>query len=151
MTHDNAPAHRGSGGGDGYEARVHEDVMPLDSPPCREFPLEFSTNVPSGTTLDSPVTTSREAPYDGFVTELMVGFPPGAGGAVGLQFRNAAGEVFFPYNEEDHYVAQDDIQHPYSVCFPVRDGETLVAEFVNTDTSEDHFVNVIPTVRKAPE
>lgn len=136
---------------DGHEARAHEEVPRSSAPPCLEFPIEFSTNVPADTGLGDPLEIRREMPFDGHVTELMVGFPAGAGGAVGVQFRRVSGSTLFPYNTEDQYIAQDDIQHPYSMCASVREEETMVAQYVNTDVDNDHFINVIASVREAHE
>lgn len=143
MTDGREYAHREASG---HGERTRTD---MGTPPCRAFPFEFSKDVSAGTTRDSFETREREVPYDGWIIELVVGWPAGADNGVGVQFRRKSGEVFFPRNKEDAYIAQDDFQHPYNVCAPVREGEVLVAQYINTDTSNSHFVNVVPTIQEA--
>lgn len=115
----------------------------VDTGMPNKYPWEFSTDVSANTTTDSPATTTRPVPFDSRIESLIVGWPDGANGLVGVQFRTESGERFFPRNAEDEYIAANDFTHPFDLRTSVDADETLTAEFINNDPNNDHFVNVI--------
>lgn len=135
---------------EGYGEHTHRDDPSANADrPYSAFPFEFSKDVPADTTRDSTETVVREVPFDGYLVEVAAAWQSGSNNQAGLQFRRRNGEVFLPRNEEDHYVAfpGGGGVHPFAVVSPVREGEELVAEYINTDTSNSHFVNCVATIR----
>jgi len=124
---------------------VSPDVEPTFSD---SYPFEFSTDVPADTENVDPATTSIDVPFDARVVELVVGWPAGAQGQVGVQFRSESGERFFPRDKQNEYVATDDFTHAFSLEADVSGGDTLVAQFINKDTTNPHFINVVATLKE---
>lgn len=150
MTHNQAPDHRG-GGGD-FGASTHRDLVDIaESPPLSSFPFELSNDVASDTGRGNPETKSMEVPYDGFITGVVLAWQDGSNNSTGIQFRRRSGEVFLPRNDDEAYIAfpGGGGAHPFTVTAPVREGEHLVAEYINTDTTNNHFVNCVPIIREA--
>lgn len=108
------------------------------------FPWEFSTDVPSDTPVDSPVTTERSIPDGARLTSLTVGWPSGADNTAGVQFGPADPEdvKYFPRNTQDDYIAANDFTDTWPLRVNPQD-DVLVAQFVNGDTTNNHFINVI--------
>ena len=115
----------------------------------QEFPIEMSHSVPADTGHDAPNRVER-TPHQTRHVEIMgvvIGWPAGAQNAVGVQIRAGGGEKLLPRNNEDQYIAADDFNHPFRVRFVLDPDEDLVAETVNFDATNAHFVNIIPEIR----
>lgn len=110
--------------------------------------VEMSNNVPAGTTVESPNVIRREMPFDGRIVSIIVGWPNGANNLVGVQIRRSNGDVLFPANREDDFIAAND----FTAVLPLRKDigidEELQAVFANNDGTNDHFVNVILNVEE---
>lgn len=111
-------------------------------------PLEASKLVPANTTEDNPEDVERVMPFDGKITDLIVGWPDGADNLVGVQFRKGQGDILFPYNQEDDYIAANNFTHPFPLNVRAKQGDKFHAIYVNLDTAQSHFVNVIPVAER---
>lgn len=112
------------------------------------YPFEFSTDVPAATYEDNPLTVERDAPYDGRVTSVVIGWSDGCDNLVGVSFGTETGENFVPRNKEDQVIAANDFTHPFNVKVDVTEDDTLMATFVNNDSANSHFVNVFVTIEE---
>lgn len=104
---------------------------------------EYSKNIPANTSLgDSPVT--RTAPFDGKITSIVIGWPDGTANAVGVQLkREDEGTTLFPNNPQSDVVAANDFTTTFNAGFRVNQGERIIADFINNDSGNSHFVNVV--------
>lgn len=118
-----------------------------------EFPVEMSHSVPADTPITDPNLVERTPDEDGFarVTAISVGWQDGAGNAVGIQVRTANGLKLLPRNPEDQYLAFNDFSETFPLRYTLSPGETLVAQTVNLDNQNSHFVNIVPHVREVRE
>lgn len=105
--------------------------------------IEMSTNVPADTDTDDPESTKRQVPDNVRTVNLIVGWPSGANNRVGVRLIDEDENVLFPANPEDDYVAASDFTYPFTLRRDVSQGTTVIAQFINTDTNNDHFINVI--------
>lgn len=114
----------------------------------RSFPLEFSATITSNTPSEDPEIINRDVPFDGVITDVVIGWPAGADNLVGAQLGLESGERFVPRNKEDEYIAADDFTHSFSVREEVSEDDTIQAQYVNSDDTFDHFMNMFVTVRE---
>lgn len=116
------------------------------------FQFEFSVTVPADTTEGDEFTVEREVPYDGRITTLVIGWPDGANHYAGVQLLNQdTDNKLFPRDDESEFVGANDFTHPFDLRVDVDQGEVLVAHYVNRDTTNDHFLNVLVTIEERPE
>lgn len=104
---------------------------------------EYSRNIPSNSSLgDVPVT--RTAPFSGKITSIVVGWPDGTANAVGVQLRREdSGGTLFPNNPGSDVIAANDFTTDFDAGFSVGQGERIIADFINNDPNNSHFVNMI--------
>lgn len=92
-----------------------------------------------------------EIPYDGKITEIILGWSQGANQAVGVQFRSAEGERYIPRNDDNDvaFIGMDNhVLPPIPLNVDVSEGDEFIAEFRNNDPDNSHFVNVEAYVRE---
>lgn len=128
-------------------------IRDIAAVPGKTVTIEFSTDVPASTGIDSPVTTRRAVPFDGEVIRIIAGWPDGAANlaGIGLKHRSVDDELLdelFPFNEEDSFIAANDFTSSFNAGFDVESGQVLVGEFINNDTANNHFLNLMVTIRE---
>ena len=132
---------------DGTEFELN---LPEDSE-ASEFPFDFSTLVPEfpDAPPDDPLVEVFEAPKDGTLTEILVGYPSGTQQAVGVRVEGPDGEALVPRGPSGtQFIAFNDEVLRFRVNVPLEKNETITIKFANNDDVEDHFVNVVLLVRE---
>jgi len=115
-----------------------------------EFPIEMSHSVPPNT-LDTDPNVVRRTPdkqNEVRVTSISLGWPDGTNNAVGIQVRTGNGQKLLPRNPEDQFIAFNKFTETFDLRYKLEPGEDLEAVTVNFDTSNDHFVNIVPQVEE---
>jgi hypothetical protein len=125
------------------------------APEPREYPWNFEVEVPADTSILDPVSVDFEPDYDAIITGIEIGYPDGIQQSVGIQIGTAGGEVWVPRGgtrklagedpEESEFVQQDLSIEPN---IKIDADNPIVAEFVNTDPSENHLVEIDLTLRE---
>lgn len=110
--------------------------------------VEMSRDVPANTPLDSPDVVKREMPFDGRIVSIVVGWSNGSNNLVGVQIRRGNGDVIFPANREDDYVAANDFTAVLPLRKEISIDEELQAVYVNNDLTNSHFINLILNVEE---
>lgn len=110
--------------------------------------IEFSNEVAASTTTDSPDVVPRELPFDAEIVEILVGWPDGANNLVGVQLRTSDENILFPANPEDDFVAANDFTGTFPLVEDVNQEDELQVVYVNNDTANPHFINVVLTIRE---
>lgn len=115
-----------------------------------KFPTEMSHEVPSETPTTDPNEVERTPVDQGYarITAVSFGWPDGAANAVGIQLATKNGLQLFPRNSEDNFVAFNDFSETFPFDYTLQPGEALVARTVNLDTTNDHFVNIVPHIEE---
>lgn len=114
------------------------------------FPIEMSHDVAADTPTSNPNTVTRvpseetEVRIDG----VSLAWPDGAANSVGIQLRTGNGLKLVPRNPEDDYLAFNDFADTFDLRYTLEPGEELVAQTVNLDTSNPHFVNIVPHIEE---
>lgn len=130
-------------------AVLTQDIVPAVTDGNRnQYHLEFSTEVPADT-VDEPLAVERTVPFDGHITMFYVGWPDGAQNGAGIGLARNEGERLFPRNQEDKFVAFNDVSYDFGLRAPVEHGEDLIVEFTNADTNESHFLNAVVEIQEA--
>lgn len=113
-----------------------------------QYPHEASANVPADTSSDEPVTRERtiDGPFE--LVSVIMGWPDGADNFLGIAVKTASGENIIPRNSEDEYIAANDFTGEFTIRRAFEDDDTLVAEYINNDTGNSHFGNVIMNIRR---
>lgn len=133
------------------QADDEEDEEADDEPEIvGTFPIEMSHDVPSNTQRSSPNVVRRTPHEDGpaRITQVALGWPEGAGNGVGIQLRTGDGLQLVPRNPEDDYIGFNDFADTFGLEYDLQPGEELVAQTVNLDQSNDHFVNIVPQIQE---
>lgn len=113
-----------------------------------EYPWEMSKDVPADTPKDTPKTEKREIAGPFELRSVIMGWPDGADNRVGAALKTDSGENLVPRNKQDNYIAANDFTYPFTIQRRFDNTTTLVAEYINNDTANSHFVNVIPSIRQ---
>jgi hypothetical protein len=125
------------------------------APEPREYPWNFEVEVPADTPILDTVSVEFEPDYDAIITGIEIGYPDGIQQSVGIQIGTAGGEVWVPRGgtrklageeaEESEFVQQDLSLEPN---IKVDKDNPIVAEFVNTDPTENHLIEIDMTLRE---
>jgi hypothetical protein len=125
------------------------------APEPREYPWNFEVEVPADTSILDPVSVDFEPDYDAVITAIEIGYPDGIQQSVGIQIGTAGGEVWVPRGgtrklageeaEESEFVQQDLSLEPN---IKIDKDNPVVAEFVNTDPTENHLIEIDMTLRE---
>jgi hypothetical protein len=109
------------------------------------YPFEMSTTVPADTGRVDPHTVETSIPYPARIIRVLIGYPSGTQQAVGVNVGRLAGEVWYPRGGVDNadFVAFDDRVIEFGPQEKVQEGEPIEANFINNDTNNDHFINVL--------
>lgn len=133
------------------QTELLEEIRDQRGPPLvGEFPIEMSHDVPADTPAEDPHTVER-VPNEEESTKIVavtLGWADGANNAVGIQLRTGNGLKLIPRNPEDDYMAFNDFTDTFDMVYELEPGETLVAQTVNLDTGNSHFVNIVPHVEE---
>lgn len=118
----------------------------------QKFPIEMSHNVSADTQRSSPNevtrTPSKDLPVE--LHGITLGWPDGADNLVGIQIVSASGLKLVPRNPEDQYLAFNDFTETFPLNVRLNPDEDIVAKTVNLDTSNAHFVNIVPHIEELP-
>lgn len=125
------------------------------APEPREYPWNFEVEVPADTPILDPVSVEFEPDYDAVITAIEIGYPDGIQQSVGIQIGTAGGEVWVPRGgtrklageeaEESEFVQQDLSLEPN---IKIDKDNPVVAEFVNTDPTENHLIEIDMMLRE---
>ena len=125
------------------------------APEPREYPWNFEVEVPAQTQEVDPLTVEFEPDYDAVITGIEIGYPDGIQQAVGVQLRTAGGQKWVPRGgtrklagedpEDSNYVQQDLSLEPN---IEVDADNPIVAQFVSTDPTENHLIEIDMTLRE---
>ncbi len=128
------------------EPKIVSDRLVIEEGVPREsYQLEMSMLVDPGETESE----TREMPFDGWVDGFIVGFPDGTDQSVGLRLEDDdTGTQYFPRNREDNYFAANDYSDNLDLAFEIEEGQKLTAELKNNDSMNEHFINVMVTVKR---
>lgn len=110
------------------------------------FQLELSTNIPANTMQAEPLVVERKLPFNCILSQVVIGWPNGANNLVGIKVRTGEGEKLFPRDPDSEFVAANGFTGTFPLRETLREGTELEAVLVNNDSSNSHFVNVIPTI-----
>lgn len=114
-----------------------------------EYPFDFSTAVPPGTTVASPVTEEFEVPYGGTLTEVVIGFPSGTQQAVGFGLDGPDGKRLVPQGPSGtRFIGFDNEVVRFGLNEPVEKERSFTVRFANNDPDNAHFVNVVLKLRE---
>lgn len=109
-----------------------------------ERPYDYSETVPANTPLTDPETNTFQAPQDGVVNRIVIGWPEGAQQAVGVGVDGTNQESLVPAGPKDaKYIGLNDKVLEFRVNDDVAKGEEYTIRYANNDQSEAHFVNVL--------
>lgn len=113
-----------------------------------EFPFEMSHDVPADTQPEDPNMVERvpSEETDTRIVSLSLGWPDGANNAVGIRVRTGNGLTLFPRNGQDDFVAFNDFAETFGLDYRLDPGEKLIADTINVDTTNNHFVNIVPQI-----
>lgn len=121
----------------------------------RTFLWDFSTEVTADAGNSVPNDEVRiTIPYDGIITQLIIGWGEGSNQATGVKFKSATGEKFVPRNDDGdaEFIGMNDhVLPPIPLNVPVQEGEEFIAEYKNNDDQNSHFVNCEAYIRELPE
>lgn len=125
------------------------------APEPREYPWNFEVEVPADTPILDTVSVEFEPDYDAVITAIEIGYPDGIQQSVGIQIGTAGGEVWVPRGgtrklageeaEESEFVQQELSLEPN---IKIDKDNPVVAEFVNTDPTENHLIEIDMTLRE---
>jgi hypothetical protein len=125
------------------------------APEPREYPWNFEVEVPAQTPEVDPLTVEFEPDYDAVITGIEIGYPDGIQQSVGVQLRTAGGEIWVPRGgtrklagdepEDSNYVQQGLSIEPN---IKVDADNPIVAQFVSTDPTENHLLEIDMTLRE---
>lgn len=114
-----------------------------------EYPFDFSTAVPPETGVGDPVTKAFEAPYEGTLTEVVIGFPSGTQQAVGFGLDGPDGSRLVPQGPSGtRFVGFDNEVIRFGLSEPVEKNASFEIRFANNDVNNPHFVNVVLKLRE---
>lgn len=106
----------------------------------RAFPFELSMDVPA----DGDGQKTLDVPYDGRIVRVLLGWPQNTDNGVGVSLGMETGTNLIPRNAaEETYMAFNDFSQPFTVRQDVDEDDTIVAEFINIDPDNSHFVNCV--------
>lgn len=131
------------------QAGLLRDIRDQQAPDIvGEFPFELSHDVPADTPTNSPnvVTRTPSDESETRIVSLSLGWPDGANNQVGIKVRTGNGLTLFPRNPQDDFVAFNDFSETFGLDYRLNPGEELIAETVNLDTQNNHFVNIVPQI-----
>jgi hypothetical protein len=125
------------------------------APEPREYPWNFEVEVPADTPILDAVSVDFEPDYDAIITGIEIGYPDGIQQSVGIQIGTSGGEVWVPRGgtrklagedpEQSEFVQQDLSIEPN---IKIDKDNPIVAEFVNTDPTENHLIEIDMTLRE---
>lgn len=130
---------------DAIAQNMGADVEPVSTD---AFTFGYSQVVPADTSKIDPETVSREMPFDGRITQLVVAFPPNTQQSTGIQIKRASGEQLAPRDDESGYIALDGGFQAFDLRTDISDGEEIVAAFANSDQNNDHYAAAFVTVEE---
>lgn len=115
--------------------------------------FELSNNVSASTQATNPESETTDVPFAGRVTGITLGWLDGADGQAGVRIVDETGHTYIPYNTtdldgQDQYIASNDFTRTFRVRFDVAEDETIGADFINTDGTNSHLVNVFLTIER---
>lgn len=115
-----------------------------------EFPVEMSHYVPADTPTTDPVETVRvpDQQNPSRITAISLGWQDGASNVVGVKIRTGDGLTLLPRNPQDDFIAFNDFSDTWDLRYELDAGEKLVAETVNLDAQNQHFVNIVPHIEE---
>ena len=91
---------------------------------------------------------TREMPFEGRISEAIIGFRAGTQNAVGVRLEDhESGEKYFPSNPETKFFGAEDFTHPFKLSVDVEKNQEIDAVFRNDDPDNGHLVNCVLTVR----
>lgn len=113
-----------------------------------KYVIEMSHSVPSDTLTTAPKETVRvpDEQNPSRLTGVSLGWQSGTNNVVGIQLRTGSGEKLMPRNAEDQFLAFNDFTDTFPVETELAPGEELVALTVNLDSTNSHFVNIVPHI-----
>lgn len=124
------------------------DIEVTQSPPA-ERPYNFSEVVDADTPANDPITETWSIPHDGTVTKMIIGWPDGSQQTAGVGVVGTQGESLIPAGPRgSNYIALNDKTLTFNLDDDVSKGEEYEFRFANTDTEQDHYVNVIPVLSR---
>lgn len=140
----------------GISAIAQELGTEVDVGAGSEFPFEMSTTVPTSATRQNPHEVTIEIPFDATITSVHIGFPAGTQQAVGVQLGTAIGERWIPRGgveqsgsgDDAQYIAFSDHVIQIDLGIDVDADNPITARFVNNDSANDHFINVLVLARE---
>ena len=89
-----------------------------------------------------------EAPFDGEIREVMVGFPDGSDEWVGVQVSHySSGDRIFPPNKQQDQMSGNDFYKSFKQTYQVEKGDKIVVRYRNYDSSERRIVNTTLQIR----
>jgi len=96
----------------------------------------------------SEVEVVYEAPFDGEIREVMVGFPDGSDEWVGVQVSHySSGDRIFPPNKQQDQVSGNDFYKSFKQTYEVQKGDEIMVRYRNYDSSETRIVNTTLQIR----
>jgi|APHM01.1.fsa_nt_gi hypothetical protein len=120
--------------------RTEGSRPPQDAPPV--YPYDFSGVVPGSTLRDDPQIETFNAPADGVIRRVVLGWPAGTQQAVGIGLDNPDNQSLIPRGPKDaQYLAYNNEVLSFDVNQSINDDSDVQIRFVNNDTTR-HFVNV---------
>lgn len=114
----------------------------------QQYPFDMSHDISADTSnLGSPETTRLTVPFDGELERVILGSSDSPRDAFGVRLSAASGVQFLPRNEQGGYLPGTAFGDFDFNGVPLDKDDVLVAEFVNFDTTNAHFVSVTPVIR----
>ena len=89
-----------------------------------------------------------QAPFDGEIREVMVGFPDGSDEWVGVQVSHyRSGDRIFPPNKQQDQMSGNDFYKSFKQTYEVEKGDKILVRYRNYDSGQTRIVNTTLQVR----
>lgn len=125
-----------------------------DQPFVDEYPYGMSHNVPPNTTETDPDTVEVEIKVPFEIDDMILGWEAGANNLTGFQLGTIDGDTLVPRNDPTDYLTANDFMDTYRLRRRYEKGTTLIARFVNNDTTVaaggggSHKITAIPFIKE---
>lgn len=114
-----------------------------------EYPFDLFAVVPADTGPVNPLVKRVEIPFDGVVTEVIVGFQTNNAFRSGVQFGKPEGDTIAPRGSTDEaYISLADSTLTFAPMVEIDADNDLEARFANLDPNNSVPISVIAVVQK---
>ena len=107
--------------------------------------IPYARNLPIAGVAGSGVVLEEVAPFDGFIKRVTPHWPDGCNALVDIRVGKGV-EQFYP---REGFMALNDATLHYYFNIPVKEGEDIWVEMINTDGGNPHNITVTVSLEKS--